>query len=104
MIGDPAQDVCEPGLRIDVIQLSRHDQRAHHGRALTTAIGTGEEPRLATERDAAQLPLGGIVSEADLPVVEEAREGGPSLEHVIHRLGDIGMSGEPCTLGTHPAF
>ena len=67
-----------PGLRIDVVELGGLDQRVHHGGALAAAIGAGEQPRLAAERDAAQRALGGVVGQADAAVVEEAREGCPS--------------------------
>ena len=77
MIVDPAQDVGEPGLRIDVVEFGRPDQRVHRGGALATAIGAGEQPSSAPERDTAQRPLGGIVGQADTAVVEEAGEGRP---------------------------
>src|SRR4029077_16835847 len=35
-------------------------------------------------------------------VIEKAREGGPALEHVVHRFGGFGMAGESCPLGPHP--
>ena len=44
MIGDAAQDVVKPGLRVDAVELGRGDQRIHRRRALSTAIGTGEQP------------------------------------------------------------
>src|SRR5207245_8512378 len=39
--------------------------------------------------NAAQCAFGGIVAEADATIVEEAREGRPALEQVVHRLRDI---------------
>jgi hypothetical protein len=59
---------------------------------------------VAADRDAAQRPLGGIVGETDSSVVEEAREGIPALQHVIHRLGDIVVTREPGALGAHPVL
>src|SRR5437762_611299 len=53
MIGDATQDVCEPGLRVDAVELGGGDQGVHCGSALAAAIGPGEQPRLAPERDAA---------------------------------------------------
>jgi len=38
VIVDPAQHVGEPGLRIDVVEFGRHDQRVHRAGALATAI------------------------------------------------------------------
>ena len=74
VIGDPGQHVGEPGLRIDVVELGRLDQREHDRGALAAAIGAGEQPRLAAERNPAQLALGRIVAQADAAVLEEARE------------------------------
>ena len=53
MIIDPAQHVGEPGLRIDVVELGRGDQRVHRGGALVAAIGTSQQPSLPADSDAA---------------------------------------------------
>src|SRR5262245_62869556 len=34
--------------------------------------------------------------------VEEAREGGPALEHIIHRPGNLGVPREFCAFDPHP--
>jgi hypothetical protein len=44
MIGDPGQDVGQPGLRVDIIQFGSDDQAIYRGSALSTAVGTGEQP------------------------------------------------------------
>ena len=75
VVVDAGQDIGEPSLGIDVVEPGRLDQRVHEGGPLTTAIGAGEQPGLAAERNAAQRPLGGVVGEADAAVGEEAREG-----------------------------
>ena len=104
VIVDTGEHIGEPGLRIDVIEPGGLDQRIHHGRPLAAAIGAGEQPRLAPERNAAQLALGRIVGEANPAIIEEAREGAPALEHVVHRLGDVGMAGQPGALAAHPGL
>jgi len=43
-IGDAGEDVCEPGLRIDIVELGGDDQRVHERGALATAVGAGEQP------------------------------------------------------------
>ena len=35
-------------------------------------------------------------------LVEEAGEGRPTLEHIVHGLGGVGMARQPATLGAHP--
>ena len=50
-----------------------------------------EEPCLPAEGDTAKGTFGGVVREADAPVIEEPSEGFPAavlLEHVIYGLGD----------------
>ena len=44
MIGDAAQDIGEPGLRIDAVELGGGNEGIHRRRALAAAIGTGEQP------------------------------------------------------------
>jgi hypothetical protein len=38
VIVDPAQDIGEPGLRVDVVELGRFDEREHGGGALATPV------------------------------------------------------------------
>ncbi|WP_262503599.1 hypothetical protein [Sphingobium xenophagum] len=38
---------------------------------------------------ASKRPFRRVVRQADVAIVEEGREGGPCLEHVIHGLGHI---------------
>ncbi len=38
----------------------------------------------------------------DLLVLEEAREGEPAFQHIIHGLSHVGMQRQPCALAPHP--
>src|SRR6516165_4308114 len=62
VIGDPGQHVGEPGLGIDLIELGRVDQHQHDRGALAATIGAGEQPRLASEGNSAQLENLGLPS------------------------------------------
>ena len=63
LLGDAGEDVGEPGLGVDVVELRGADQRVHHRRPLAAAIGAGEEPGLASERDRAFiLPISGRIA------------------------------------------
>ena len=42
VIGDAAQHVGEPGLRVDVVELGGGDQGVDRGGPLAAAIGAGE--------------------------------------------------------------
>ena len=57
-LGDAGEDVGEPGLGVDVVELRGADERVHRRRPLAAAIGAREEPGLASERDAAKRALG----------------------------------------------
>ena len=52
VIVDAGEHVGKPGLRIDVVEPRGLDQRVHHRGPLAAAIGAGEQPGLASERDA----------------------------------------------------
>ena len=62
-LGDAGEDVGEPGLRVDVVELGGADQRVHHRCSLAAAIGAGEQPGLASETDRAFiLPISGRIA------------------------------------------
>ena len=42
--GDAREDISEPGLRIDVVELGGDDEGVHHRGSLTAAVGAGEQP------------------------------------------------------------
>ena len=104
VIVDAGKYVGEPGLRIDVVELCRHDQRRHEGGAVGTTFGAGEEPGLAAEGKAAQRALRRIVCQADPSVIDEASEPIPAAQHVIDRLGDRGRVRQPGALLAQPCF
>ena len=54
VIGDAGQDVCEPSLWVDVVELGSADQGVDRCGALTATVGAGEQPGFAPEGDAAQ--------------------------------------------------
>ena len=89
MIGQPSEDIGEPGARIDAVELGGLDQGVDGGGTAAAFVGTGEGPVVAADRNSAQRPLGGIVGHAEPAVVEEPGERRPALEDVVDRLGDI---------------
>jgi len=48
--------------------------------------------------------LGGVVAEADAAVAEEPAERVPALEHVVHRLGDLGVARHLAAGSAHPGI
>src|SRR5450631_3780614 len=104
MLGDASQDIGEPSLRINIVHFGGNDEAVHHRGALAAAIRAAEQPRLPTQSDATHASLGGIVGQADATIVEEARERGPTLEHVVHGLGDVVAARELGALLSHPGL
>jgi len=104
MLGDARKNVGEPGLWIHVVHFGRDDEAVHHRGTVAAAIGATEQPGLPAQSDAAHGSFGGVIRQADAAVVEEAGERVPTLEHVVHRLGDIVAARELGALLTHPGF
>jgi hypothetical protein len=52
VVGNAAQHVGEPGLRVDVVELGGDDQRVIRSGPPAAAIGAGEEPVLAADGNA----------------------------------------------------
>ena len=65
-VGDASEDVGQPCLWIDVVELGRHDQRGHGRGSVGAALGAGEQPRLPPKRKSSKGAFGGIVRQADL--------------------------------------
>src|SRR5580692_9291890 len=63
MILQSRQDVCEPGLRIDVVELGGFDEGVDGGGAAAAVVGAGERPVVAADRNLAViLPISGRMS------------------------------------------
>lgn len=104
MIGDVGENVGEPGARVDVVELRGFDQGEDGSGPATAAVGAGEGPVLASDREATQRPLGGVVGEADAVVVEEARERRPSLHKIVDGLGQSVFRRQLSSLAVEPGF
>jgi hypothetical protein len=75
VIVDAGEHVGEPSLRVDVVEPRGLDQRVHHGGALAAAIGAGEQPRLAAERNLEViLPMSGRISSSTIAGIHYAGE------------------------------
>lgn len=100
--GDAGEDIGQPGLGIDVVELGGLDQRVDHRGSLAAAIRAAEQPGLPAKWHAAQRTFGGIVGEADSAVVEEADEGVPAAQHVVYGFGQIVVARELGELSGQP--
>lgn len=86
MVGQPAEHIGVPGLRIDAVELGGLDKRVEGGRTMAAGNRASEGPVAAAYRDRPDRPFGGVVRQAGTSVVEEKDEGAPALEHVVDRL------------------
>lgn len=60
MIGNTAQHVGKPSLRVDAVEFRRADQCVHCSRSLAAPVGAGEQPRAAPESNRPViLPISG---------------------------------------------
>ncbi len=82
VIRQPRQDVGQPRLGIDVVELCGLDQRVDSGGAVAARVGATECPVAPSDGDAAQGAFGRIVRQADPPIVEEPGEGCPMVQAV----------------------
>ncbi len=102
MVGDTRQNVREPGLAVYIVEFARDKEGHHTSSAFTAAIRTAEHPIAPANGQPSDTALGGIVGEADAPVINEAGERIPTGEHVVHGLGDVVAPGELGALLRHP--
>ncbi len=91
-------------MRIDVVHLSCDDQAVEGGGPLPAAVGTGEQPRFSAQRYTAQGSFRCVVRQADAAVIKEQGEGHPTLQDVIHRLGEIVAARQLWAVLEHPGF
>lgn len=101
MSGDVSKDIGQPSLRIDAVHFSCDDQAVHGSSAPSTAIRSTEQPGLPAKCDASQASFGGVVREANSPVLQEQREARPTLEDVVERLGQVMAAGQFGELFAH---
>ena len=61
MVVDTGEDVGEPGPRVNVVEFAGLDQRIDRCSATPAAVGAGEGPVFATDRDATDGAFSGVV-------------------------------------------
>ena len=73
-VGDPGKHIGQPGLWIDVVELTGPDQGIHCRRAYAATIRTTEEPGFSAQTDTSERSLSRIVRQTDPTIFEEAGE------------------------------
>jgi hypothetical protein len=65
MVGDTRQNVGEPGLPINIVELGGHEEAVHESGPLPATIGAGEQAGLRSRAIQFGDPLGGVVKGHD---------------------------------------
>src|ERR1700722_661019 len=102
VVGDAFEGVLEVDLWIESVELGRAEQRVDGCCAFTTGVRTGEEKVFTSEGDDAQRPLGGVVVDLELFIVDVTGEGTPAREAVADRSRGVRLAGEPRKRGFEP--
>ena len=92
-IDELVEDVGDVGLRLDVVELARLDQRRDAGPVFGPLVMTSEERVLAIENDRADAALDNVGIEFDASVVEEADKPFPMVQAVAEFLGEARFAG-----------
>ena len=97
-----SQHVGQPSLRVDPVELCRGDQRRHGCSPRRPTVGAGEQPCSSSKGKASERTFGGVVGQADPPIIEEGSKTRPTLEHVVGGWGDRRRAGELAALLAEP--
>jgi hypothetical protein len=92
MIGKAGEDIGEPSLRVDAVELGGLDQRVDGGGAPGAFVEAGKGPVVSSDGDAAQRSFGGVVRDAQTAIGEETSERQPTFEAVVDCLGCLALS------------
>ena len=60
-LGDAGEDISEPSLRVDIVELGGDDEGAHRRGAHAPAVGAAEQPRPSSQSNPAERSFRGIV-------------------------------------------
>ncbi len=95
MFSDPRKHVSQSCLWVNAVHFGGDDQTIHCSGAGAATIGPAEQPRFASQSDAPQTPLSGIIRKIDTTVIQEEHEGMPALKHISDCFSEIMARGQP---------
>jgi len=101
-IGHASQDIGEPGIGFDAIELRRFDQRAEESPAFSTAIAAGEQVVLAAEGNRSDRSFNRVGVEFDAAVIEEPGEACPAPERISDSICERASGGQLGQLAFEP--
>jgi hypothetical protein len=71
MLRQPRQNISQPSLRVELVDLAGLEQNVQCRGSMAAEIRTGKRPVLARNSNSTERPLGRVVRQADPPVLEE---------------------------------
>lgn len=74
VVGDAGQDIGEPGLRIDIVELGGDDQALHEGSPLPATVGAGLGDSWGPFLDPPARVVAGIAGESVAPLWRDFRD------------------------------
>lgn len=87
-IDELVEDVSDVGLRVDVVELARLNQRSDTGPVFSPLVMPGEQRILAIEHERPDTALDNVRVKFDAAIVQEADETLPMIQAVAEFLGD----------------
>ena len=87
MLGNAAEDIGEPSLWIDLVELRGLDQRIGSRRSSTTSFGSGEQPVFSSDGYPPHTPFCRIVVDAQAAVTEIGAQSLEPRETVADGIG-----------------
>jgi hypothetical protein len=94
VVGDPAEHVGQPSLRVDTVQLGGLDQGVGDSGRLAAAFGADEEKILPAQRDRLHRPFRRVVVRLQAAMVEVGPQLPQAGQGVADRLGQLGLAGD----------
>ena len=101
-IDELVEDVSDIGLRLDVVELARLNQRSDAGPVFGPLVMASKERILAIEHDRPDTALDNVRVELDAAIVQEADETLPMVQAIAKILGEPGLAGDARQLLLEP--
>jgi len=102
VVGDLGEDPCEPGLRVDAVELGGLNQGIGDCRGLADTLGADEEKILPAQGYTADRSFGRVIVQFQESVCQISAHFLHAAKGVADRLGEIGFVGNPVQLSVQP--
>ena len=104
MVGDTAEDIGEPGLRIDAVEFSCFNQCVSNGGGFASLIRAHEQIILSPEGYAPHATLSGIIVDAQTAIFQIGPKPLEAGQAISDRTSQSRFPRDLCELGMKPDF